>query len=57
MREIDGILYCNDGDWVEGCTSLVEDMNGRLSLIDWPKMCEEARRITPPVELPIEQAA
>jgi len=38
MREMDGILYCNDGDWVESCTSLVEDMNGRLSLIDWPKL-------------------
>ena len=37
MREIDGILYCNDGDWVESCTSLIEDMNGRLSLIEWPK--------------------
>lgn len=38
MREMDGILYCNDGDWVESCTSLVEDMNGRLTLIDWPKL-------------------
>ena len=24
MREIDGILYCNDGDWVESLTALVE---------------------------------
>jgi len=38
MRDMNGILYCNDGDWVESCTSLVEDMNGRLSLIDWPKI-------------------
>lgn len=38
MRDFDGILYCNDGDWVESCTSLVEDMNGRLRLIDWPKI-------------------
>jgi UDP-2,3-diacylglucosamine pyrophosphatase LpxH len=37
MREIGGILYCNDGDWVESCTSLVEDMKGQLHLIDWPK--------------------
>ena len=35
---MDGILYCNDGDWVESCTSLVEDMNGRLSLVEWPKI-------------------
>jgi len=38
MRDINGILYCNDGDWVESCTSLVEDMNGQLRLIDWPKL-------------------
>src|SRR5579883_231067 len=25
MREIEGVLYCNDGDWVESCTALVED--------------------------------
>ena len=32
MRDIDGVHYCNDGDWVESCTALVEDMNGALSL-------------------------
>lgn len=35
MREIEGILYCNDGDWVESCTALVEHRDGRLELIDW----------------------
>ncbi|WP_168015022.1 UDP-2,3-diacylglucosamine diphosphatase [Halomonas salinarum] len=30
-----GVLYCNDGDWVEHCTALMEDRDGRLSLIDW----------------------
>lgn len=28
-------LYCNDGDWVEHCTALVEDYAGRLSLMHW----------------------
>jgi UDP-2,3-diacylglucosamine pyrophosphatase LpxH len=32
---IDGIVYCNDGDWVESCTTLVEDYAGRLSLLRW----------------------
>ncbi len=41
MREIDGVLYCNDGDWVESCTSLVEDTNGQLRLIDWPAIRHE----------------
>lgn len=35
MREIDGILYCNDGDWVESLTALVELESGELRLIDW----------------------
>ncbi len=35
MRTIDGVLYCNDGDWVESCTALVEDMNGRLAIWSW----------------------
>ena len=41
MRDIGGILYCNDGDWVESCTALVEDMNGRLRLVDWPTLRQQ----------------
>ena len=35
MREIDGVLYCNDGDWVESCSALVEDFEGNLQIIYW----------------------
>lgn len=35
MREVGGVLYLNDGDWVESCTALVEHFDGRLELIDW----------------------
>lgn len=35
IRDINGVLYCNDGDWVESCTALVEDWNGQLSIIRW----------------------
>ncbi|MEJ1993649.1 MAG: UDP-2,3-diacylglucosamine diphosphatase [Limibacillus sp.] len=35
MREIEGILYINDGDWVESCTALVEHQDGRLEIIHW----------------------
>jgi UDP-2,3-diacylglucosamine pyrophosphatase LpxH len=35
MREVHGVLYMNDGDWVESCTALVEHHDGRLELIDW----------------------
>jgi len=34
MRTIEGVLYCNDGDWVESLTALVEHVDGRLALID-----------------------
>ncbi|MDT8992197.1 UDP-2,3-diacylglucosamine diphosphatase [Curvibacter sp. APW13] len=35
MRDIGGVLYCNDGDWVESLTALVEHPDGRLELVDW----------------------
>lgn len=35
IRDIDGILYCNDGDWVESLSALVEDEAGELHLVDW----------------------
>jgi UDP-2,3-diacylglucosamine pyrophosphatase LpxH len=33
MREIEGVLYCNTGDWVESCTALVEGLDGTLELL------------------------
>ena len=35
IRDIDGVLYCNDGDWVESLTALVEHDDGRLEIADW----------------------
>jgi UDP-2,3-diacylglucosamine pyrophosphatase LpxH len=35
MRDINGITYCNDGDWVESCTALVEHESGELEIIPW----------------------
>lgn len=35
LRMLDGLLYCNDGDWVESCTALVEHRQGRLELVHW----------------------
>jgi len=34
LREIDGLIYANDGDWVESLTALTEDHCGRLSLVN-----------------------
>lgn len=35
IREIDGLLYCNDGDWVESCSAFVEHFDGRLEILRW----------------------
>ena len=33
IRELDGIIYMNSGDWVESLSALVEDHNGNWSLL------------------------
>jgi UDP-2,3-diacylglucosamine pyrophosphatase LpxH len=43
IRDIGGVLYCNDGDWVESLTALVEHHDGRLEIVDW----SDRRRVTP----------
>ncbi|MQA67090.1 MAG: UDP-2,3-diacylglucosamine diphosphatase [Alphaproteobacteria bacterium] len=35
IRDVGGITYCNDGDWVESCTALVEDEAGQLAILRW----------------------
>jgi UDP-2,3-diacylglucosamine pyrophosphatase LpxH len=35
IRQFGPVLYCNDGDWVESCTALVEHADGRLEILDW----------------------
>ena len=35
IRDVDGTLYCNDGDWVESRSALVEHHDGRLELVFW----------------------
>jgi len=37
IKEINGVMYMNDGDWVESCTALVEHHNGRWEIITWTK--------------------
>jgi UDP-2,3-diacylglucosamine pyrophosphatase LpxH len=35
IRTMDGMLYCNDGDWVESLTALVETLDGALEIVEW----------------------
>ena len=34
-RSFGDIIYYNDGDWVEGCTALVEHFDGRMEILHW----------------------
>ena len=38
IRDIGGVLYCNDGDWVESLTALAEAHDGTLSILRWDDM-------------------
>ncbi|PWC32182.1 UDP-2,3-diacylglucosamine diphosphatase [Azospirillum sp. TSO22-1] len=48
MREMEGILYCNDGDWVESCTALVEHASGALEILHWAEIMQ--RRDSAPAQ-------
>ena len=37
IKEIDGVVYMNDGDWVESMTALVEHHAGRWEIVTWTK--------------------
>lgn len=54
-RWVDGIHYCNDGDWMESCTALVEHTDGRLELIDWSR--DRARLLGEDKVVPLRRAA
>ncbi len=55
IRQLDGVLYCNDGDWVESCSALIEDRSGSLSVWNWTEMQAGLRVIDPVV--PVQDAA
>lgn len=40
IKEIDGIVYMNDGDWVESMTALVEHYDGTWEIITWSGIYE-----------------
>lgn len=36
-----GIIYCNDGDWIDSCTALTEQHDGTLALYHWTEHREK----------------
>jgi UDP-2,3-diacylglucosamine pyrophosphatase LpxH len=41
IKQIDGIMYLNSGDWVESCTALVETLEGNWEIIEVNREDEE----------------
>lgn len=40
IRDINGITYCNDGDWVESLSALIEEPTGELRLVTWGEIMQ-----------------
>jgi len=41
IRDINGVTYMNDGDWVESMTALVEHYDGRWEIVTWTKETDD----------------
>jgi len=46
IKEINGVAYMNDGDWVESGTALVEHMDGRWEIINYAEDIDNNRQLT-----------
>lgn len=55
-RRFGEVIYYNDGDWVEGCTALVEHEDGRMEILHWADEIA-ARRPAEPAHAPERAAA
>jgi UDP-2,3-diacylglucosamine pyrophosphatase LpxH len=47
LIERGGLVYCNDGDWVESCTALTENDHGELELVHWGQSTESSGELLP----------
>ena len=54
IRAIEGMEYYNDGDWVEGCTALVEHFDGRMEVLHWADEVAARDAVSKPVTEPAE---
>jgi UDP-2,3-diacylglucosamine pyrophosphatase LpxH len=55
MRVVEDVLYCNDGDWVESRTVMVENFSGALRILRWPE--ERAELLPRYAAVALENAA
>ena len=38
IKEVEGVMYMNDGDWVESCSALVETLDGEWKIVYWTEL-------------------
>lgn len=50
LREIEGVLYANCGDWVESCSALVEHLDGRIELLNFGMHAQDGSERLPHVD-------
>jgi UDP-2,3-diacylglucosamine pyrophosphatase LpxH len=46
IKEINGVIYMNDGDWVESATALVEHFDGRWEIVHYAEDLNSYRQLT-----------
>lgn len=45
IRYENGLLYCNDGDWIENCTAMVETRDGKLEILHWSDTHQRVKQL------------
>lgn len=43
--DVNGVTYYNDGDWIENCSALTEDANGKIELVTWTQISAPAAEV------------
>lgn len=46
ITPLNGVLYCNSGDWVESCTALVERKDGSMELVHWSDTEQSLKQVS-----------
>ena len=63
IRDENGVVYINDGDWVEHCTALVEHHDGAMEVLHWTErrkrvgIAPAPKPVCEPIDLPLPAAA
>ena len=59
IKDMNGVVYANDGDWVESCTALVEHQTGELEIVNWSDFADARASIggRRPADVPEDEKA